>query len=438
MKFGYMFYQKPIQKNMKYRQINLGDPIQSCATKNLYREMGINEEDIIPVPRYDMSNYDGEECICVVNTPSIYEELVYDSHFMPPSKKVHVIPMSLHIHRDIDEAELQFYRNCGGVGCRDISTVKYLKSLGVDAFLTGCLTATLPRRDEEISSKADKIYFVDVPIGVMEVMPKEIKENGITIQNVIRYENLGSENRISIEDAHKLHKKAEDQLALWRNNAKLVITSRLHVASPCMAMGIPVILVKNHFGDRFGYIDRFLPLYTPDLYDQIDWNPEPIDFEDEKSKIKQVFFDRVNSLKSRYELEDMWMNKKPIHNIDYNTAASIAIRKIPFPQGVFEFAVWGIAFPVPFYLAEAMEKYISRGKLTAGIDTTLEGKYCGVDIIKPEYIENLPVDTVIIVAAPSAHAPARELLEKLHRPYVLLKGTEVEYSNFDLVGKEQQ
>lgn len=84
MKYGYMFYQKPIKPEMKTRPINLGDPIQSYAVKNLYHEMGIADEDIIPVPRYDLTHYDGEECICVVNSASNYEELAYDSYFMPP------------------------------------------------------------------------------------------------------------------------------------------------------------------------------------------------------------------------------------------------------------------------------------------------------------------------------------------------------------------
>ena len=70
MKYGYMFYQKPLKPKMKTRPVNLGDPIQSYAVKNLYREMGTGEEDIIPVPRYDMAEYDGEECICVVNSAS--------------------------------------------------------------------------------------------------------------------------------------------------------------------------------------------------------------------------------------------------------------------------------------------------------------------------------------------------------------------------------
>ena len=101
MKYGYLLYQKPLIPEMPNRPVNLGDPIQSYAVKLLYREMGIAEEDIIPVPRYDMTNYDGEECICTINTCSTYEELAYDSHFMPPGGKIHAVPFSLHINRDI-------------------------------------------------------------------------------------------------------------------------------------------------------------------------------------------------------------------------------------------------------------------------------------------------------------------------------------------------
>ena len=71
-------------------------------------------------------------------------------------------------------------------------------------------------------------------------------------------------------------------LKALRDTAKLVVTSRLHIASPCLAMGIPVILAKKHFGDRFGFIDCFLPTYTPEKYNDIDWSPSPINFEEEK------------------------------------------------------------------------------------------------------------------------------------------------------------
>lgn len=430
MKYGYLFYQKPLKPQMKTRPVNLGDPIQSYAVKNLYREMGIPEEDIIPVPRYDLANYDGEECVCVVNSASNYEELAYDSYFMPPSNKVHAIPMSLHIHRKLSEAELAYYQTCGGVGCRDLYTVEYLRGLGVDAYLTGCLTLTLPRRSEEIAKKADKVYFLDVPSDVMKIMPQELKEEGIVLSNILRFENPGYSNRISIEDTYEEHRKGEERVALLRDTARLVITSKLHVASPCLAMGIPVILAKKHFGDRFGFIDRLIPTYTVEHYDEIDWNPQPVDFEEDKAKLKKVFFDRVRAAVSRVALEKMWNEKEPIFEIDYHTATFHAVNKIAFPEREFSYAVWGIVLSAAFYFEEAMSSQVPQAKLIAGIDIAAEGSFCDVDIIKPDEIKNLPQDTIIIVAAPTAQNPAKELLQETGRPFVLLKGTSAECYNF--------
>ncbi len=429
MKYGYMFYQKPLKPQMKTRPLNLGDPIQSYAVKSLYREMGIPEEDMVPVPRYDLAAYDGEECICVINSASNYEELAYDSHFMPPSPKVHAIPMSLHIHREIPPDELAFYRSCGGVGCRDVSTMKYLQKLGIDAYLTGCLTMTLPQRTKEQERGADQVYLIDVPRDVMEIIPDEIKDNATVLTNILRYENPGNANRMPREDAFAEHQKGEERICLLRDSAKLVITSKLHVASPCLAMGIPVILAKNHFGDRFGFIDRFLPAYTKEHYGEINWDPAPVYFEQEKAKIKQVFFDKVRAEADRLEMERMWSGRKPVYSVGYETTTSIAVEKIPFPKGKFSYAVWGVVLSAAFYLDEAMKEKYPGAELAAGIDIAATGEHCGAPIIKPEEISSLQEETVILVDAPSAMESAKKLLLPTGRPFVLLRGTEAECFN---------
>ena len=430
MKYGYLFYRKPILPEMKTRPVNLGDPIQSYATKNLYREMGIPEEDIVPVPRYDVANYDGEECVCIINSASNYEELAYDSHFMPPSQKVHAIPMSLHLHRDLPKDELEFYRACGGVGCRDIQTRDYLRELGVDAYLSGCLTLTFPRRTEEQEKNADKIYLVDAASELMSYIPENIKAEAITLTNIVRYKTTPGTNRMSEEDAFEEHKKAEERIHLLRDTARLVITSKLHVASPCLAMGIPVILAKGYFGDRFGFIDRLIPTYSKEHFSKIDWNPKPVDFEEDKAAIKQMFFDRVRAVVSRVELEKMWEGKTPIYNISYETGTSHAVKKIPFRTADFKYAVWGIVLSAAYYLEEAVRQQYPKATLVSGIDIAVKSDFCGKPTMHPDNIGELAEDVVIVVAAPSAHDQAKEVLLPTKRPFVLLKGTSVECYNF--------
>ncbi|MCC8025346.1 MAG: polysaccharide pyruvyl transferase family protein [Clostridium sp.] len=430
MKYGYLFYQKPLIPEMKTRPVNIGDAIQSLAAKNLYREMGIPEEDIIPVPRYDISEYDGDECICVVNSASNYEELAYDSHFMPPSPKVHAIPMSLHIHRPLTEEELEFYRTCGGVGCRDIYTVNYLQSLGIDAYLTGCLTLTLPRRTKEQEEGADQIYFIDISEDLKDYIPKKIAQNAVTLTNIQRYANPGNTNRMPVEDACEEHRQGENRIQLLRDTAKLVVTTKLHVACPCLAMGIPVILAKDYFGDRFGFLDRLLPTYTRRYYRDIDWNPQPVNIEKEKEMIKQLFFHKVLAQAHRVELKTMWEGKTPIYPIEYETGTTVALGKLSFPTASFKYAVWGVILSAAYYLEEAVSREYGNADLVCGIDIAATGSFCGVPVISPEKIEALDKDVIIFVAAPSAHASAKQLLLPAGRPFVLLKGTDAECFNW--------
>ena len=432
MKYGYMFYQKPLIPTMKNRPINIGDPIQSYAVKKLYLELGIPKEDIIPIPRYDMALYGGEECICVVNTASNYEELAYGLSFLPPSKNLHAIPMSLHIHRKLLDDELNFYHHCTEVGCRDRYTVNYLKSLGINAYLSGCLTLTFPRRSEEQAKNANKIYFIDIDNSLESYIPKGIRELGIKLSNVIRYNNPGIATRISVEETYKVHMEAEKRIDLLRDTAKLVVTSRLHIASPCLAMGIPVILAKKHFGDRFGFIDCFLPTYTPEKYNDIDWSPSPINFEEEKAKIKNLFFSKVVEATNRIELDKVWHIKKPIYKLSSETAVAIAIKNnLPMFNPNIKYAVWGTVLDVAFYLEEAMNKLLPHSTLVAGIDIASTNTFCGVPTIHPDNIKNLDNNVVIMVAAPSAQESAKKLLIEMKHNFILVKETELEFYNFD-------
>lgn len=58
----------------------------------------------------------------------------------------------------------------------------------------------------------------------------------------VRY--IESLKRTAEEEVYKVYKE-------YRRQATLIITSRVHVALPCMAMGIPVIFAKNEYSYRF-------------------------------------------------------------------------------------------------------------------------------------------------------------------------------------------
>lgn len=427
MKYGYLFYQKPIIPEMPSRPVNLGDPIQSYAVKLLYKEMGIDDDDIIPVPRYDMKNYDGEECICVVNTCSTYEELAYDSHFMPPSKKIYAVPLSLHINRNIPMEELEFYRQCIDVGCRDVYTKEKLTQLGVNSYLTGCLTLTFSRRTPEQERKADKIYLIDVQPDFKKLIPKEILENAIELSSIYRFKINHNSNRMTEDEARYYHKMGEDRIELLRNTAKLVITSRLHAASPCLAMGIPVIMTKHD--DRFGFIDRFLKAYTDWDTDCINWNPQPIDIEYEKNIIKQHFFSRVKYEANKINLNAMWNEKENGSYKEYEPQVKFALQSVKFPKSNLKYAILGVISSVSYFIPEIMEQLYPNAELVCGIDSYVKQSFFGKKTIKVDEISQLDKAVIIITAVPGAYKAALPLLEG--RMHIIIKGKYAECVNFD-------
>lgn len=418
MKYGYMFYQKPLIAEMPSRPVNLGDPIQSYAVKLLYREMGIEEDDIIPVPRYDMKNYDGEECICVVNTCSTYEELAYDSNFMPPSNKLHAIPYSLHINRDIPEDELDFYRGCMDVGCRDVFTERMLAKKGVNSYLTGCLSLTFPRRSRELDEKANTVYLIDVQPEFKKLIPTDLLENAVELSAIHRFNITHNSNRMTKEEAFEFHRMGEERIELLKNTAKLVITSRLHAAAPCLAMGIPVIMTKHD--DRFGFIDRFISSYTNWETDCIDWNPKPIDIESEKRIIKQNFFNRIIYERNKLELKTMWNVNSIEEEPEYEPQTKMAIESVKFPRPDFKYAVLGVISSVSYFVPDIMKKMYPQAKLVCGIDSYVKRDFFGAPTIRINEISNLDEDVIIFTAVPGAYKAAQELLEG--RPHVFLKG----------------
>lgn len=431
MKFGYLFYQKPINPQMKSRPINIGDAIQSYAVKLLYKEMGIDEKDIIPIPRYDLKDYAGEECICVVNGITDNYEYAYDNDFLPASDNIHVIVMSLHLHRKIFDDEYNFYKKCGSIGCRDFYTMEFFKKLGLDAYMSGCLTLTFPKRSQEIAQKANKKYFIDIENDIFDKIPSEIKEGGLIMSNIYRHQNDGKSVRLTEDETYEEHMIAEQRIQLLRDTAKLVVTGRLHIAAPCLAMGIPVILIKSHFDDRFGFIDGIMPIYGIEDIGDINWNPESIDISEIKDNLKKLFFSRINSEIEKIKLDKLWTELRKDIETRYESEEMRVVRELNFSKSNFKYVVWGCVLRASFSLEEAIEVLYPEARLIAGVDSMVEGKYCNVNIIKPEEILNLDEEIIVFVPAVAAHKSAIKLLANTKRSFVLIDGIKTESYNWN-------
>jgi Polysaccharide pyruvyl transferase len=133
---------------------------------------------------------------------------------------------------------LNFFKKAKYLGCRDLVTVEHLASVGLNsAFFSGCLTLTL---DCSWAYRSGKVYVVDVNYDtrlILESLPVEMRARvEFVTHNLQDAEDMGPEARFS---------KAQELVYKYKT-AELVITSRLHCALPCLALGTPCIFVMPH------------------------------------------------------------------------------------------------------------------------------------------------------------------------------------------------
>ena len=104
MKFGVLSYKKSVRPNSKNWN-NIGDTIQSYATINLYKYMGIEEDDLVKIDRYQAGSYNGDYVILPYNCYNIIlNQYKHKFNSLPVSDKIIPVFISFHLHsRDIDE-----------------------------------------------------------------------------------------------------------------------------------------------------------------------------------------------------------------------------------------------------------------------------------------------------------------------------------------------
>lgn len=169
------------------------------------------------------------------------------------------------------------------VGCRDTWTMELLRNHGINAYFSGCLTLTL-NLHYKTSKKEDYILLVDLPVEILKILPQEIIKNSkirsnhvvsdLPGKNILR-RVIPSAIRRKISRIYRSYMKKKAQkpppkrfeLARQRiyevARAKLVITTRLHIALPAVALDTPVILVaRNPKDPRFSGLSDLMNMYS--------------------------------------------------------------------------------------------------------------------------------------------------------------------------------
>jgi hypothetical protein len=227
---------------LAYATRNIGDDIQSVAARRFLPRVDLR------VDREHLDRVEGDEPVKLI----LNGWFAHRPEHWPPAPQIEPLFISFHITRSIlplnegglrasdvlvRGASLEYLRRYQPIGCRDLSTVELLEAHGVDSYFSACLTLTLENRRHE---REDVTYFVDVPDDVVRFV--SARRGGV--MRVISHEAAITDS-IESRDA-----RAETLLDRYAG-AALVVTSKLHCALPCVALGTPVVfLVEDASEDR--------------------------------------------------------------------------------------------------------------------------------------------------------------------------------------------
>jgi len=263
--------------------INIGDYVQALAASQfLPRIDGFIDRD------EELKSYEGEECKVIMNGWYMHKPQNW-----PPSPKIKPLFVAFHINSAYTEffkkkESIEYLKQYEPIGCRDPYTESFLKSNNIDAYFSGCLTLTLGYKYRSIK-KNDSVCFVDpyvyygrtfseiiktiftflssfrsivkisrimVPYrlertllhrlyGVScfyrqyrKVFPKVVLENAQYVSHI------SEDYRANFSTEAELLGEAE-RIVRYYSQAKLVITSRIHCALPCLGIGTNVVFVKD-------------------------------------------------------------------------------------------------------------------------------------------------------------------------------------------------
>ena len=212
---------------------NLGDVIQGIAAEKF-------------LPNHSNS-VDREQLNSISNEPGfLIGNGWYQHEFdnFPPPANVTPFYISVHIAKS-DFLKLKrvrdHFRLNAPIGCRDIKTKWLMRGFGIPAYYSSCLTLTLKGNNILNNSKTEIIWVdnIDHPVPLnIDIKLKELIPNGFTkishdpISRFTSFDEYVTNNKNIVNEFIEKYK-----------DAKLVLTTKIHCALPCIGMGVQVILI---------------------------------------------------------------------------------------------------------------------------------------------------------------------------------------------------
>lgn len=385
MKYANIIWQNTELKS-GVKAVNYGDCLQFFTIDYILSKVCDNNE-VVYLDIRDIKKYQGEKLILPLNWSLFWKDYM-EGDVLCISEDI--IPVFLAVTIDdagfkesyMNDSNIAYLKRFEPIGCRDMRTKEILQKYEIQAYLAGCLTSVLPKREKRIG---ETVYLVDVPIKLKDYIPKELLSRA---KCYTQQEYFSKDT--SVEE---IRKKVKERYEEYKNCASLVITSRLHVASPCMAWGIPVIFVKEKIDGRFEWIDDYLPLYSEKEFEMIDWNPASVDYEEKKKLITNATIKRLEGIFQNYEcmekFEDCYTCTSSMARPSFREtvndsykAALTALENKYSEDDAFEYSIWGISKASENFYTIVSNKY-PHAKLRCVIDTFNNVEFHGILPMRP-------------------------------------------------------
>ena len=222
---------------LTYQTSNLGDFIQSLAARKF-------------LPRVDryIDREALDEAGPIEGQPV---RLIMNGWFShrpdkwPPSPFVDPLLISVHITNNPEPGSemrarehfarspqvLRYLQRHGPIGARDHDTLAWLRSFGIDSYYSGCLTLTL-----------DRPAVAREPFIVLNEVPEAV---AMKVQSAtdLPIRHTSHEDTVTVGTDPRFERAAA--LIDLYARASCVVTTRMHGALPCLAMGTPALLLET-------------------------------------------------------------------------------------------------------------------------------------------------------------------------------------------------
>ncbi len=265
---------------------NIGDDIQAIAARQFLPWVDYH------IDRESLSDFAANSNVYTI----LNGWFLHRTRKWPPSRSIKPLFISFHIATStgkklLSKSSLRYLEQHQPIGTRDLHTADLLTRHGIEAYFSGCLTLTLNGFASSDHARATSgVLVVDPPPEVdAAIRTKGLKDTTFATQMLhlsssdkysrsmssikqlikrlvpsqlygeLQYMYTGR-SPLNLEHRLLLAEKRLEQIAA----ARLVITSRLHVALPAAALGTPVIFAPKDINDpRFEGLKELVITISP-------------------------------------------------------------------------------------------------------------------------------------------------------------------------------